>query len=523
MNLDFYRSRLIARAVWVYTILIAFSLVVLGPFLMGLVTSFKDNPLEYPPTLNLPKLSAGNMGEAYRLGVAGGGGGFFGELHPGANVPFEISIFTPAGQQVTPPAVQVLRLQPGSGVGSVRDPVYAADFAKVNSLKMLNSHPAEQPDRTGKRVSGTITDYRLNVVYPSLTSMQGEKIRAKTPTTFQNELEAVVDGKTVLVTLDTPEARQKRSAVPADTVVSLVQKDGQYYLDGPIVMDRTPLNVELERGQLLTGSTLPSTRVERFGRAIFFNNITPGVMGYTFNNYLRAFRESVDLETGNSIFLRWVGNSFFVATIKVLTAIAFASLAGYALARLRFPGKNLLFVLILFTMMVPAQVTFLSNYLLLRDGLWGFSHLFGQQNFFNTTGIILSGLVGSVQVFLMKQFFESLPRELDEAASIDGASALQSFWYVTLPQTSPAIATLAITTFQGSWNDFFWPSVVVQNPAAGLTLPVGLANFRQAYGGQGDYGLILAGAVISAIPVILLFLMFQRYFVENSVGSSVKG
>lgn len=523
MTPAYYRSRLVARAVWVYTILIAFSLVVLGPFLMGTLTSFKDNPLEYPPTLNLPKLSSGNMGAAYRLGVAGGGGGFFGELHPGANVPFEVSIFTPEGQPNTPPTVQVLRLQPGAGIGAVRDPVYAADFAEVQGLKAVQSVPAQRPDRDGKVVQGSITTYTLNVVYPKLTNVQGEKIRAKTPQTFDEGLKAIVDGQVVDVVLDTPRAQEQRINVPADTVVSLIRKDGKFYLEGPIVLDRTPLNVELERGQQLTDSTLPPTRVERFGRANFFNNITPGIMGFTFNNYLRAFRESVDLETGNSIFLRWVGNSFLVAIVKVLTSLIFASMAGYAFARLQFPGKNLLFVLVLFTMMVPMQVTFLSNFLLLRDGLWGLSKLFGLPNFFNPWGLIVSGLVGSAQVFLMKQFFESLPRELDEAAAIDGASPFQSFWFVTLPQTYPALATLAITTFQGSWNDFFWPSVVVQNPASNLTLPVGLANFRQAYAGQGDYGLILAGAVISAIPIILLFLFFQRYFVENSVGSSVKG
>ncbi|GGJ36639.1 carbohydrate ABC transporter permease [Deinococcus roseus] len=523
MNPAHYRSRLVARAVWVYTILIAFSLVVLGPFLLGTLTSFKDNPLEYPPTLSLPKLDPGNMGAAYRLGVAGGGGGFFGELQPGAEVPFEVSIFTPAGQDVVPPVVQVLRLQPGAGIGAVRDPVYAADFATVQDLKAGQTVSAQRPDREGKLQDGTITRYTLKVVYPHLTQQQGEKVRARTPKTFTEDLEAVVGGQVVKVNLDTPEAQQQRTNVPADTVVSLIKKDGQYYLDGPIILDRTPLNVELDRGQQLTDSTLPPTKVERFGRANFFNNITPGIMGFTFNNYLRAFRESVDLETGNSIFLRWVGNSFLIAIVKVLTSIAFASMAGYAFARLQFPGKNLLFVLVLFTMMVPMQVTFLSNFLLLRDGLWGLSKLFGLPNFFNPWGLIVSGLVGSAQVFLMKQFFESLPRELDEAAAIDGASAFQSFWYVTLPQTLPAIATLAITTFQGSWNDFFWPSVVVQNPASNLTLPVGLANFRQAYAGQGDYGLILAGAVISAIPIILLFLFFQRYFVESSVGSAVKG
>jgi multiple sugar transport system permease protein len=290
--------------------------------------------------------------------------------------------------------------------------------------------------------------------------------------------------------------------------------------EGPF-LERVPLDLEVERGVVLVGATLDPARFERRGRVASWDNVVPGLWGYVFYNYVRAFRETRSLETGESLFLRWTLNSFLLALAKVLTTLVFASMAGYALARMRFPGRQALFLFMLFSMMVPGQVTFISNYLVLRDGIFGLSRLFGVETLLNTyTGLILSGLVGAGAVFIMKQFFESIPREVEEAALIDGATPLQTLFRIVLPMSTPALGALTILTFQGTWNEFFWPFVVLTSPREIYTLPIGLLSFRSAYGQVGDWGLILAGGFFSMIPVLILFAVFQRYFVEGvSVGA----
>jgi len=289
---------------------------------------------------------------------------------------------------------------------------------------------------------------------------------------------------------------------------------------GPF-LERVPLDLEAARGMVLVGASLDPTRLERRGRVASWDNAVPGLFGYVFHNYVRAFRETRSLETGESLFLRWTLNSFLLALAKVLTTLAFASMAGYALARLRFPGRQALFLFTLFSMMVPSQVTFISNYLVLRDGIFGLSRLFGVDTLLNTyAGLILSGLVGAGAVFIMKQFFESIPREIEEAALIDGATPIQTLVRIILPMSTPALGALAILTFQGVWNEFFWPFVVLTSPRDIYTLPIGLLSFRNAYGQVGDWGLILAGGFFSMVPVLILFAAFQRYFVEGvNVGA----
>jgi multiple sugar transport system permease protein len=286
--------------------------------------------------------------------------------------------------------------------------------------------------------------------------------------------------------------------------------------EGPTI-ERLPLDVESpSRQQIFVRSTLTQTRLERRGLVASYNNVAPGALGYVFNNYRRVFNEVRSVTTGRSLFLSWTINSFIIAIAKVVTTILFASMAGYALARLAFPGKNLIFMLILFAQMIPGQVIFISNYLVLRDGIFGLSRLWGQATLLNSlTGVILSGLVGAGAVFIMKQFFETIPREVEEAAMIDGTNQWQRFWSVVMPMARPALGALTILTFQGAWNDFFWPLVVLTTPEDVKTLPIGLLSFRQIYGAAGDWGMILAGAVMSALPIIILFVVFQRYFLEG--------
>ena len=490
-----------ARAGWLYFFMLLLSLVFLGPFLIGLLSSLKTDPNEYPPRLLIPQLNPAIIGRAYRLGQQGGGDGWSGGLVPGADVTFGFRVRVPKGAPTTPPEVDVPARRPGAGFGFARPQAFARDFLKLSGPTALNR-------------SGDVTRYQVRLTYPPLTQKTGERVVATLPdaqsgANFQAKL---AGGQLVKVNLDTPAAQAVQYTLGANAgqPVELVRSGGQYYLRGPLI-ERTPFDLNVTRGQEFVDATLPPTDVQTFGRSLSFGNVTPGILGFTFNNYVRAFRETVDFQSGQSLFLRWTLNSFLIALAKVVTTIIFASLAGYAIARLDFPGKNFLFLLVLFVQMVPIQVTFISNYLvLLRLGL------------LNIWGLLASGFVGAAGVFLMKQFFEGLPKELEEASALDGATPFQTFWRVMLPQAGPALGALTIVTFQGAWNDFFWPLVVLKgNP--NLTLPIGMLSFRQVYGGAGDYGLILAGAMLSAIPVIVLFIVFQRYFVESQTGDAVKG
>ena len=490
-----------ARAGWLYLFMLVMSVFFLGPFLMGVLSSVKEDPNEYPPRLIVAQLTPRYISRAYQLGAQGGNDGWQGGLVPGGKVDFEVSVRSTPAQAGSAPAtkapdVTLFTYQP---TGLVRNAKYsqALDYAKVT---------LGQP-----KVTGDLSTYTVTVNYPPLTAQKGQTLDTVLAAPNGNALQAkLAGGKIVPVTLDTPEAQSHQFDLDQYQPVRLVQSGGKYYLLGPL-LERTPLEVDIAKGQSFGASTLPPSDVQNFSRSYAYRNITPGVLGYTFNNYRRAFRETNIVETGQSLFLRWTLNSFLIALLKVASTVVLASLAGYALARLPFVGRNLIFLAVLFVQMVPTQVTLVSNYLLLYHA-----------GLLNIWGLWISGLVGAGGVFLMKQFFEGLPKELEEAASIDGAGPFVTFWRVMLPQAGPALIALTITTFQGAWNDFFWPLVILRSNT-NFTLTVGLSNFRDLYGGQGDYGLILAGAVLSAIPVIIVFVVFQRYFVSSGVDSGVKG
>ncbi|HEU4742501.1 MAG TPA: carbohydrate ABC transporter permease [Meiothermus sp.] len=276
---------------------------------------------------------------------------------------------------------------------------------------------------------------------------------------------------------------------------------------------RLPLDVEAPRTQRFYDATLDPNRLERRGRVASWDSITPGFFGYTFRNYLRVFNEARNPDTLESLFLRWTANTFLVAIAAVIINLIFASMAGYALARMYLPGKNLIFGAIILLLAVPAQVTFISNYLILRDlGLVG-----------SLWGMVIWIGIDMARVFLMKQFFESIPREIEEAALIDGANPITTFFRIILPMATPALGALTILTFQGVWNEFFKATVILSAQQNNYTLPLGLNFFRSSYGVQGDWGAMLASAFLSMIPVVILFVVFQRYFVEGVSTSAVKG
>ena len=208
---------------------------------------------------------------------------------------------------------------------------------------------------------------------------------------------------------------------------------------------------------------------------------------------------------------RWFLNSAVVAGSRTLTALFFASLAGYAFAKLRFMGREFLFWMLLTVVMIPTFVTMLPLYQVILSLKW-----------INTYwAMIIPGFTGGAfAIFLMRQFMKTLPNELGECARIDGAGEFRVFWQIYLPLAKPGLAVLGIFTFVGNWNDFLWP-LLVTSVHEMRTLPVGLATLQ----GQRstDYGLLMAGATIAAIPMVIVFLAFQRYFLQGITIGAVKG
>jgi len=209
-------------------------------------------------------------------------------------------------------------------------------------------------------------------------------------------------------------------------------------------------------------------------------------------------------------FGRYFLNSILVALCMTLGQLITCSLGGYAFSRLRFPGRDAVFLLYLATLMIPTPVLTVPIYLLLRE-----YHLLNTYQ-----GVILPGLFSAYGTFLLRQFFLTIPRELEDAARVDGAGRLGVYFRIIIPLSGPALAALATFVFLGSWNDFFWPSIVLTDPEM-LTLPVGLAHLNDIY--LFDYGRLMAGSMISIIPAVLMYMVFQRFITRGVVMSGIKG
>ena len=211
-------------------------------------------------------------------------------------------------------------------------------------------------------------------------------------------------------------------------------------------------------------------------------------------------------------FKRYALNSFFLAVVVTLLNLFLASLGGYAFARLRFPGREVLFVLILGTLMIPDQLRLIPVFVMLTN--W---HLIG-----NFSGYILINLVTAVNLFFMRQYFLTIPRDFEEAAKLDGAGYFKTFWRVMLPLAGPAIAALAILQFQGTWNDFFWPLILFGQGSEHLyTMQLGLAQLTLTY--QTLWPQLMAGSLIAIAPILIIFLIFQRFFVSGVTAAGIKG
>lgn len=204
-------------------------------------------------------------------------------------------------------------------------------------------------------------------------------------------------------------------------------------------------------------------------------------------------------------------NSLVVAVVVVLSTLFFSALAGYGFAKFSFPGKNVAFILVLSTLMIPFQVLLIPLYLLVYSLGWAN----------NYAGLIIPGALSAFGVFMMRQFCITLPDELLDAARIDGAGEIRIFWVIVLPLLMPPLASLAIITFLGSWNNFLWPLIVVNKDYL-FTLPVGMTVFSQPLR-QPYWTYIMAVSTVATIPVIIVFLLLQRYFIQGVVLSGLKG
>jgi multiple sugar transport system permease protein len=206
----------------------------------------------------------------------------------------------------------------------------------------------------------------------------------------------------------------------------------------------------------------------------------------------------------------WFVNSTIVALTCVVSNLVFCSLAGYAFARLRFRGSTTLFLLILATLVIPFQLTMIPTFIVME-----------KLNLTDTLGaLIVPGLATPLGVFLMRQFFINLPREVEEAARIDGCSRLGVLMHVALPLARPALATLAALTFLLMWNDLLWPLIAI-NSEGNFTLPLGLTTFQGQH--TTDWAAVMAGNVVTVTPVLIAFLAAQRTFIQSLTSSAVKG
>jgi multiple sugar transport system permease protein len=221
-----------------------------------------------------------------------------------------------------------------------------------------------------------------------------------------------------------------------------------------------------------------------------------------FENYITPFIENP--------FPLYFLNSLLVAIVVTACNLMFDSMVGYSLAQFKFPGKTALFFFILGTMMLPVQVIIVPLFLIVKSFGWLNSYL----------ALTVPGFLSAFGVFLMRQWFLSFPRELIDAARIDGASELRIFFKVVMPTAKPALSALAIFIFMGNWDSFLWPLVVV-NKEQYMTLPLGISSFVGQY--QTAYNQLMAVSIVSMIPILIVFFIFQRNFVSGITNSGIKG
>jgi putative chitobiose transport system permease protein len=209
-------------------------------------------------------------------------------------------------------------------------------------------------------------------------------------------------------------------------------------------------------------------------------------------------------------FRQYFLNSIFIAILTVTINVLFCSLAAYPLARLDFRGRDFMFAIIVATITIPFQIVMIPLYILTVNLHLTDTYL----------GVIFPSLASAFGIFLMRQAFQSVPKELEEAARMDGCSELGIWWHIMIPAVRPAIITLGLFVFIGSWSDFLWPLIVLKSPER-FTLPIGVANLAGTF--DTDWRLIAAGSILAVLPIMLVFVFLQRYIISTEIGSGVKG
>ncbi len=224
---------------------------------------------------------------------------------------------------------------------------------------------------------------------------------------------------------------------------------------------------------------------------------------FTLENYKQIFLQE-------PLFLRWLFNSVVIAVCVTILNLLFNSMAGYALARLRFRGRHFWFLLILAVLAVPAQVTLIPTFLILKA--------FGWLNSYQ--GMIVPSMVNATFIFMMRQFFVNFPKELEEAAALDGLAPLGIFWRIVLPLAKPALAAQVVFVFMGCWNNFLLPVVILFDPEM-FTLPLGLNSFKGQYISYWNY--IMAASMVFTLPALAIYAFFNRYFIQSVTFTGGKG
>lgn len=223
----------------------------------------------------------------------------------------------------------------------------------------------------------------------------------------------------------------------------------------------------------------------------------------TFDNYKYVIK-NVDI-------LKYFYNSMFVAIATTIGQVLISAMAGYSFARFNFKYKELLFFLVLVSMMIPPQVNIVPLFFIMKQFNWLDTYW----------ALIVPGLFGGFGVFLMRQWFKSLPDDMEASAKIDGCNTFEVFYKIALPMATPALVTLTIFTFITTWNSFMWP-LIVTNSDAIRTLPVGLANFKGSFREITDWGALTAYSVVCSIPVIMVFLLGRKYFINDILSGGIK-
>ncbi|MCF6409093.1 carbohydrate ABC transporter permease [Pseudalkalibacillus salsuginis] len=249
---------------------------------------------------------------------------------------------------------------------------------------------------------------------------------------------------------------------------------------------------------LLLSSFRPSTELMRKGISLTLDPSTLNLDNYTY-----IFTQAADYWT-------WYGNSLAISAITIILSLFFSSMVGYALALYDFKGKNLFFTLVLFILMVPFEILMLPLFQLMI-----------KMQLINTyAAVVIPAIVAPVAVFFFRQYCLGLPKELMDAARIDGSTEYGIFFKIMLPLMTPSLAAMAILQGLHSWNNFLWPLIVLRSNDM-FTLPIGLATLLTPYG--NNYDVLIAGSVMTIVPIIILFIFFQRYFVAGLTVGGVKG